>query len=157
MGKRSRTWTAVLAAGFALAAAVAAHAQEVETLPVPRATVYPGDVISAEMLAERPLTRQEAQGAQAFLGREALVGKVARQTLLPGQLVPIQGVREPHVIKQGQPAVVVFEAGALVISATALPLEAGSTGEIISLRNSDSGTTIRGVVQADGTVRVGLP
>ena len=41
--------------------------------------------------------------------------------------------------------------------AFALSLQQGSIGETISLRNSDSGTTIRGVIQGDGTVRVGLP
>ena len=53
--------------------------------------------------------------------------------------------------------VVIFKSGALIISATAVPLQPGSVGEMISLRNTDSGTTIRGIVQADGTVRVGLP
>jgi flagella basal body P-ring formation protein FlgA len=58
---------------------------------------------------------------------------------------------------QGQPAVVVFRSGALMISSVAVPLQNGSSGEVISLRNTDSGTTIRGIVQADGTVRVGQP
>ena len=66
-------------------------------------------------------------------------------------------MREPHAVKQGQPAVVIFQSGGLVISATAMPLQAGAVGEVISLRNIESGTTIRGVVHADGTVRVGGP
>jgi flagella basal body P-ring formation protein FlgA len=86
-----------------------------------------------------------------------LVGKVSRQTLLPNQPVPASSMRDPFAVQQGQPAVVYFQAGALVISATAVPLQAGSAGQVISLRNNDSGTTIRGVVQADGTVRVGMP
>ena len=50
----------------------------------------------------------------------------------------------------------VFKSGPLVISGTAMPLQAGSVGETIALRNVDAGTTIRGVVQSDGTVRVGM-
>ena len=50
-----------------------------------------------------------------------------------------------------------FNPAQLTISATAVSLQPGAIGDIISLRNNDSGTTIRGVMQADGTVRVGLP
>jgi flagella basal body P-ring formation protein FlgA len=85
------------------------------------------------------------------------LGKVAKQTLLPGHPIPLNGVREPFVVKQGQAALVVFQSGDLVISSTAVSLQAGGVGELISLRNSDSGITIKGVVQADGSIRVGSP
>ena len=124
-------------------------------VPVPRVTIYPNTIIADDMLEDMDIG--SAGHAQAFATREALIGKVARQTLLPNAPVLASAVREPFAIKQGQPAVAVFQAGGLVISATAVPLESGSVGDAISLRNPDSGTTIRGVVQADGTVRVGLP
>jgi flagella basal body P-ring formation protein FlgA len=132
-------------------------AARAETVPVPRIAIYPGDVIGDDMLVDRAVPPQTDVEARVFLGREGLVGKVARLTLVPGQPIPANGVREPFVIKQGQPALVVFAAGALVISTTAVPLQPGAIGDTISLRNSDSGSTIRGIVQADGTVRVGLP
>lgn len=126
-------------------------------LPVPRVTIYPGDVITEQMLSDRSFFGEDYEGAGYAATRDQLIGRVARQTLLPHQPIAGTGVREPHAVLQGQPAVVVFKSGPLIISATALPLQAGSAGEVISLRNTDSGTTIRGVVQADGTVRVGLP
>ncbi|HRQ28396.1 flagellar basal body P-ring formation chaperone FlgA [Hyphomicrobium sp.] len=131
-------------------------AQE-HVLPVPRVTIYPGDVITENMLSDRPFFGAEYEG-RGFAGSQGdLVGKVARQTLLPHLPIAATAVREPHAVVQGRPAVVYFQSGALIISATAMPLQAGVAGEVISLRNTDSGTTIRGVVQADGTVRVGLP
>jgi flagella basal body P-ring formation protein FlgA len=60
-------------------------------------------------------------------------------------------------VQQGQPAVVIFQSGGLIISGTAVALQAGSIGDVIGLRNTDSGTTIRGKVQPDGSVRVGVP
>jgi flagella basal body P-ring formation protein FlgA len=86
-----------------------------------------------------------------------LVGKVSRPTLLPNVPIAATAVREPFAIKQGRPAVVYFQSGGLIISSTAVPLQTGAAGELISLRKSDSGTNIRGVVQPDGTVRVGMP
>jgi flagella basal body P-ring formation protein FlgA len=144
------------AAGVAalLAAALPAGAAEF-VLPVPRVTVYPGDVITDAMLIEHEFRGADVKGYATT--REMLVGKVSRQTLLPNRPVAATAVREPFAIRQGEPAVVVFISGGLVISGTAIPLQAGSAGEVISLRNTESGTTIRGKVQADGTVRVGAP
>jgi flagella basal body P-ring formation protein FlgA len=127
------------------------------TLPVPRITLYPGNTITDAMLVERSFRSKDYEGPAFASVREQLVGKVARQTLVPNQPVSINSVREEHVVKQGQPAVVVFQSGGLIISATAMPLQAGAVGDAISLRNTESGTTIRGVVHADGTVRVGTP
>jgi flagella basal body P-ring formation protein FlgA len=135
----------------------AAVAQEAVVYPVPRSTLYPGTVITDDMLVDLEFRDPDLQGPGYLASRELLVGKVARQTLLPNTPVALGGVREPFAVKQGQAAVVIFQAGALIISATAIPLQPGSAGEVISLRNTDSGTTIRGVVQADGTVRVGMP
>lgn len=146
---------ALLAALLLLPSAPGLAAEVV--LPVPRITIYPGSVISEALLLERTFRGPDYERPVFAKTTEALVGKVARQTLLPNQPVPITGIREPFAVQQGQPAVVIFQAGGLIISATAIPLQAGAAGEVISLRNTDSGTTIRGVVQADGTVRVGLP
>lgn len=124
-------------------------------LPVPRVTIYPGNVITDEMLVDKAF-RGNASSVQGIAtSREMLVGKVARGTLLPNAPVAAGGVREPYAVQQGEPAVVIFKADGLLISAKAVSLQSGSAGDVISLRNTDSGTTIRGVVQADGTVRVG--
>jgi flagella basal body P-ring formation protein FlgA len=144
-----------LALPLALAAGSMARAEE-PVMPVPRVTIYPGDTITNELIVDKPFPGPD-DAIVGYLGREGLVGKVSRQTLLPGQPIPPNAVREPYLIKQGQAALVVFQSGSLVISTSAVPLQPGSVGESISLRNPDSGTTIRGVIQADGTVRVGMP
>jgi flagella basal body P-ring formation protein FlgA len=127
------------------------------TVPVPRTTIYPGTVISDELLVDR-LAPPEGDGRGHILEeRGDLVGKVARQTLLPDQPISKGAVREPFLIKQGQAALAVYRAAGLVISTTAVSLDAGAVGDAINLRNTDSGTTIKGVVQADGTIRVGAP
>jgi len=139
-----------------LASATPGFAREL-SLPVPRVTIYPGDVIGEGMIFEKVFRNRDFDSPAFIAHRELLVGKVARQTLLPNQPVAVTGLREPYAIKQGQPAVVVFQSGGLVISATAMPLQSGAVGEVISLRNVENGTTIRGIVHADGTVRVGTP
>lgn len=126
-------------------------------LPVPRVTVYPGNVITEDMLVDRAFRGQDYTGPGYVATRDSVVGKVARQTLLPNTPISLGGIRDPFTVQQGQPTVVVFQSGGLLISGTATSLQSGSTGQVIGLRNIDSGTTIRGVVQANGTVRVGGP
>jgi len=135
--------------------APAALAQVV--LPVPRVTVYPGDVITDAMLVDKSFRGPDFERPGYARSRSALIGKVARSTLLPNLPVSESGLRDPFAVQQGQPATVFFRSGGLVITTTAVSLQSGAAGEVISLRNADSGTTIRGVVQADGTVRVGQP
>ena len=154
---RLRSWAAGLTAGFALAfAAGPLAAAEQAQIPVPRAVIYPGELIGESQLIDRSYPSEAVMGASVFANRTGLVGKVAKQTLLPNAPIGIGAVREPFAVKVGQPTVVVFQSGGLTISATAMSLQPGAIGETISLRNNDSGTTIRGVIQGDGTVRVGL-
>jgi flagella basal body P-ring formation protein FlgA len=147
-----------LVAGVAIALLAGAPlcAAELE-LPVPRATLYPGDVIGDEQLVGRAFIAHTVARASVIDSREALVGKVARRTLLPGQPVPVGGVRDPYVVNQGKTAVVVFEADGLSISTSALALQNGGIGDLVSLRNLDSGNVIKGTVAPDGTVRVAGP
>lgn len=145
-----------LALMLALGHSGSAQAKEI-VFPVPRMTIYPGEIITEAMVVEKEFRASDYEGPGYIPGIEGLVGKVARSTLLPDRPVAINGVREPFIIQQGQPAVVIFQSGGLVISSTAVPLQAGAVGDMIALRNVDSGTTIRGVVSADGTVRVGMP
>ena len=56
---------------------------------------------------------------------------------------------------RGTSVQVVFQQAGLSITAYASPLQDGSAGDVIRVRNTDSGVIIRGVVQPDGTVRVG--
>jgi flagella basal body P-ring formation protein FlgA len=126
-------------------------------LPVPNVTIYPGDVVANNLLEERTFTPPPGENWSVHKSRHGLVGKVARRTLLPGKPIPLNFVRAVDVVSQGKPVMIVFQAGALTITAQAMPLQSGGVGDVLSLRNIDSGAMVKGVVQADGTVRVGGP
>jgi flagella basal body P-ring formation protein FlgA len=136
-----------------LAAGMPVRAAELE-LPVPRAAIYPGDVIGDDLLYGRAFIAHTVTRSSVFEAREHVVGKVARRTLLPGQPIPISAVRDPYVVTQGKQALVVFRAVGLTITTYAMPLQSGGTGDVVSVRNLDSGAVIKGTVAADGTIRV---
>ncbi|MBX9589512.1 MAG: flagellar basal body P-ring formation protein FlgA [Hyphomonadaceae bacterium] len=144
----------VIVLAMTLAGAGIARAANLE-LPVPRVTIYPGDTISADQLTDRAFIAQTVTRSSVFDDRQALVGKVARRTLLPGQPVPVNAIRDPYLVNQGKSSLVVFENGGLTITTQAIALQNGVAGDVVTLRNPDSGVVIQGTVERDGSVRLG--
>ena len=126
-------------------------------LPVPRVTIYPGQAIDRAMLVQRAFRDNGSDLAASVPSSEALVGKVARQTLLPGRPIGFNAIREPHAVTQGQATVIVFQSGALTITGSAIALQSGAAGDVVSVRNADSGRIIKGTIGPDGSVHVGDP
>lgn len=123
--------------------------------PVPRVTVYPGDAITRDNLEPRSFRFRKGVAVPYVQSSDELVGMVARRTLLPGKPIPRNSLREANLIQRGQTAHIVFKSGPLTISGYGKALEPGAVGDIIPLRNVDSGTVIHGQVRADGTILLG--
>ena len=147
------TLTVILLTGIAQSEAAGAGL----SIPVPTTTIYPGEIIDDGMIAERSVQPEQVGRMMIVPDRSELVGKVARRTLLPGRPVPVVAVAEPDLIPRGAPVELVFQEGGLTILAQAMALEAGQAGDIIRVRNQDSGLIIKAIVQPNGTVRVGAP
>ena len=136
---------------LAVAGAVLAD-DAVAPIPVAKQIIYPGDIITEDMITLKPATQIKGVGA-LVTNVESLIGKTARRTLLPGQPIPRVALREAYVIFQGKTVSVIFHSGTVTITGVAFALESGSAGELISARNPDSGIVIRGIVQPDGSLR----
>lgn len=138
---------------LALFAVTPALAQEVES-PTPKAVIYPGDVIRSDMLVDdaRPV---RDSGGPYIENRDMIVGKVARLTLLPGHAIPFSGVSNRKLVANGGQVTLIYSEGGLTIVATGSALQDGSIGDSVRVRNSDSGVTVSGAVQPDGSVMVG--
>ena len=128
---------------------------EALVLPVPTVTIYPGDVISQSMLTVGDFPAGTADNLAVVGSAEELVGKVARRTLLPGRLIARNAVSVPMVVQKGTIVPAIYRQGDLTITASVLALQSGALGEMIQVRNIDSGKTIVGAVQSDGTIAVG--
>ena len=137
---------------FAAACATPSPAQET-LVPTPKAVIYPGDIILDEMLADVPNPARDGSGPFVNL-RSLIVGKAARLTLLPGHAIPFSGVSNRKLVSNGAEVKLVFSEGDLVIMTTGSALQDGSIGDIVRVRNDDSGVTVTGAVQPDGSVQV---
>jgi flagellar basal body P-ring formation protein FlgA len=146
----------VLRAAAMLSSAVCATAglaQEARA-PAPKSVIYPGDVIRDDMLADLPQDGVRDGGGPFVEDRALIVGKVARLTLLPGHAIPYAGVSNRKVVANGAEVRLVYAEGGLLIMTTGAALQDGSIGDVVRVRNSDSGVTVSGAVQADGSVKV---
>ncbi|MGP9813375.1 flagellar basal body P-ring formation chaperone FlgA [Rhodopseudomonas sp. NSM] len=144
----------VVAAVGVLPMCGAAAAADPVRLPVPATTIYPGEAIKDEMLIDRAFA-PNLSGLAAFVNeRTAAVGRIARRTLLPGYLIPINAIEEQKIVTRGSVVKVTIEDGGLSIVTYGTSLQSGGEGATIPLRNLDTGVTIRGVVQPDGSVRI---
>jgi flagella basal body P-ring formation protein FlgA len=145
---------AALASVGCLAAASANAADVQRTVFVPGAVIYPGDVITAEALIPGKVLR--AAGSPAVFGEniEDLVGKVARRTLMRGELIPNSAVREQALVVQGRPYKLTYSSEFVSIVGTGIPMKSAAVGELVSVRNPDTGLIIKARVQADQTLAV---
>jgi flagella basal body P-ring formation protein FlgA len=141
------------AALLVLAFAQAANGEE-RRLPVPAVAIRPGEVIKEEMITERAFAPNLLGVAMFVEGRPALLGRMARRTLLPGQPIPTNAVEDPWTVARGSVVKVLVEDDGLSIATYGSALQSGAAGALIPVRNIDTGVIIRGIVQPDGTVKV---
>lgn len=125
------------------------------SLPVPRTTIHPGDEIRDDLIVENRFPAATAQRFAVIDNRRDLKGKLARRTLLPGQPIPINAVAAPMLVKRGEPARLIFREAGLSIVTLVNPMQSGGSGDVVKVRNSDSGVMVIGTVQPDGSILVG--
>lgn len=127
---------------------------EERVVPVARVTIYPGDRIDESMLDERSFSIGAVPEGAVVESKSALIGKVARRTLLPGRpIVPI-AIDNPRLVAIGAQVKIVFVENGLVITAYGAAMQAGAIGDLIRVRNQDSGLIVSGRIQPDGSIRV---
>jgi flagellar basal body P-ring formation protein FlgA len=131
-----------------------AFAQEAGA-PTPKAIIYPGDVISDDMLTDDPHGGLRDAGGPFVEDRALIVGKAARLTLLPGHAIPYTGVSNRKLVANGAEVRLIYADGDLFIMTSGAAMQDGSIGDVVRVRNSDSGVTVSGAVQPDGSVKVG--
>ena len=152
MAARYGSAAAKVALALFLVVGASARADSV-LIPTPRIVIYPGDLIQSDMLDDIAAD-PTGPGGPFILNRVELMGKVSRRTLLPGRAIPAQAIDSPRAVRNGSVVKMIYRDGGLVIETTGMALQDGAVGERIRVRNVDSGVSVDGRVQADGTIMV---
>jgi flagellar basal body P-ring formation protein FlgA len=141
-------------AAFLLLGAALPVAAEDRMLPTPSQVIYPGDIIREGMLTDISIYDVPNVDGPLVESRADLLGKVATRTLLPGRAITTLAIANPRAVALGAQVKLVYHDAGLSIVTSALALEGGAVGDTIKVRNSDSGLTISGTIQPDGSVSV---
>ena len=150
---RSLAASALLPLLLLQGATLPARAQE-RTVPAPKQVIYPGDIIRDSMLTDIAVDESAALDNSIVDNRAGLIGKVAKRTLLPGREIPDFAIANPRAVSNGAHVTLMYRDGGLTIVTSAQALEPGSVGDTIKVRNEDSGLTVSGRIQPDGSVAV---
>ena len=151
---RHRRATLALLVVLAPSLGAAPSRAEERVVPVARVTIYPGDRIDESMLDEQSFSIGAVPEGVVIERKSALIGKVARRTLLPGRPIAPIAVDNPRVVAIGAQVRIVFVENGLVITAYGAAMQAGAIGDLIRVRNQDSGLMVTGRIQPDGSIRV---
>jgi flagellar basal body P-ring formation protein FlgA len=152
---RTRPLCAALAALACFVAAFGPGFAQEALAPSPKMVIYPGDIILDEMLTELPGGGTRDGGGPYVEDRSFILGKTARLTLLPGHAIPFAGISNRKLVANGAEVKLVYAEGGLLIVTSGAALQDGSIGDVVRVRNTDSGVTVSGAVQPDGSVKVG--
>lgn len=125
-----------------------------EVVLIPNRVIYPGETIELGALKQVTLIPGKHKPDAMATRAEELQGRIAKRTLLPGRYIPASAIRDAWLVEQGAAVQVFFTAGGLTITATAVTLQPGSAGDLIKVRNTDSGKILSGTVMGDGTIQV---
>jgi flagella basal body P-ring formation protein FlgA len=120
---------------------------------VPTATIFPGDVITRERVTEVLVTNPNIAPGYAD-AVETVVGKVSKRTLVAGRTIPVGDLRDPFAVQRGATIRIVYSMGGMNLSASGTAIEDGMAGEVVRVRNRDTGVTVSGTANHDGTVEV---
>lgn len=151
--KGLRMFSVVLAAlGGVFSCAVQAAAEQRMAL-IPTQIIYPGEPLDRSRLEMVPVTNPNITPGYVT-SYEEVDGLVSKRTLLPGRIILTAALREAFAVQRGSQVRLVFNNGPLTITAGGSPLQDAAIGDLIRVRNTDSGVIVSGTVMADGTIQV---
>lgn len=153
-GGRAQPARAVLFAAMASCLLLPAAAlAEPPTAVIPKQTIYPGEKLDASMLEVVDVTNPDLRDGYVR-SIDEVDGMVTKRTLLPGRVILASALRERYAVERGSTVRLVFNNGGLTITAAGSPLQDAAVGDLIRVRNVDTGVIVSGTVMADSTIHV---
>lgn len=116
--------------------------------------IYPGQSLDMAGTRNIRLRRSLPKGSRVVRSLDQIAGKVARRTILPNRPILSTSLRDPYLVESGKPVRITYKSRGVSISLTGVALNSGIQGDLIRIRNIDSGKTIVGTVMPDASVQV---
>ncbi len=111
-----------------------------------------GDIVRASDVAIERRPKSEIGGEALAL--DQVVGMSAKRTLRAGLPLRAADLSKPDVVQRNEPVTIVYEVPGMLLTVRGKALEAGSTGDHISVLNIQSNRAVQVVVAGPGRVIV---
>ncbi len=122
-------------------------------VPVPSATLRPGDVIAADDITWTTV-RTASVRDNIVTGLDQLVGRTPRRPLNPDMPVRLTDLIIQDAVNRGTAVTIVFETPAMLLTVSGRALDSGARGDVIRVQNLQSGRTIDAKVISPDQVAV---
>lgn len=123
---------------------------------VPNHNIAYHELITDKSLSPKTFSIKTAAASRYVLNIEQASGKVSRTMLLKNHPILLRDLKDPVIVEQGKQVKLLVKNNALVITAIGIPLQSGSVGDYIKVKNVDSGVIVSGTILKDGSVGVSL-
>ncbi|WP_234901848.1 flagellar basal body P-ring formation chaperone FlgA [Agrobacterium rubi] len=120
---------------------------------VPTGTIFPGETITRERVTEVLVTNPNLAPGYAD-DAKLVIGKVSKRTLVAGRTITVADLRDPFAVQRGAAIRITYSMGGMNLSASGTAIEDAMAGEVVRVRNRDTGVTITGTAMENGTVEV---
>ena len=132
---------------------VVGRAIPTRTVPVLRRQVQTGEIIRADDVTQVE-AREDNLRRDALVDVERVVGKSARRSLRPGEMLRDSDVRAPVLVARNGLVTVLLRIGSMSLTAQGRSLDEGARGETVRVVNVQSKRTIEAQVVGPDTVVV---
>lgn len=136
------------------AATVQGAAGSIRALPVPAATITPGEVIAPGQLVMRQFRTTPESLLGVATDSADVIGKQARGRLAAGKPIVMTKLGEPVLVRRGARMTAHYREDGFSISTSVIALSDGIEGSIIDARGVDTGALIKVEVLEGGELAV---
>lgn len=123
-------------------------------VPVASRLIKIGEVIVSSDIYTNRVRASSVRSYYASSSSE-VIGMQARKNLLPGSMIRVADIARQPVIKQHDPVNLVYLSGNIELKTTGIAMGAGGIGDMIKVRNEDTGAVLLGQIINKNTVQVG--
>lgn len=149
----SRRWPLLF---LALLCAWPADIAQAETmsLPVPLRTIYPKDPIKKEDFTFKEYEVNEVARRNYVISLSQLEQQVAARAMPAGRPVPLRSLKRAADVTKGQQIIARYVSDGIEIQGILVPEQDGVIGDMLRVRNPETGVTLLARVTPDGTLAV---
>lgn len=123
-------------------------------VPITSRFIKAGTVVTSEDITITKIKATRIK-EQYIINAEDVVGKQAKKNLLAGAFVQSAELARPPVIKHNDPVNITYSSDLIRLKTSGIALGVGAIGDMIKVKNNDTGIVLLGQIINKNTVQVG--